>query len=209
MTVTAIKPQQKGRNRISLFLNGKFAFGMSASVLNEAGIRTGQSLSQSEVENLKKAEEHQRAMDRALQFISYRQRSEFEVSNRLKRYGYGDEMIKATLERLRNAGYVSDVSFARFWRENRLSFSSRSSRLMAQELTQKGIDSEIISTIVEGIDDESEAYRAGAKKAHTLNTADYHVFRRKMGAFLRRRGFDYDIIVPVVDKLWKEKTSED
>jgi regulatory protein len=208
-TVTAIKSQQKSRNRVSLFLDGKFTIGISISVLEKSGIHTGQSLSESEVENLKSTEQNQRAMDRALQYLSYRPRSEFEVRSRLRRYGYTDEVIATTLARLRNAGYVDDASFATGWKENRANFSSRSSRLVARELKQKGIDSEAIATTIGSIDDETEAYRAGQKKAHSLNNIDYHEFRRKLGAFLRRRGFDYEIIAPLVDKLWEEKSSED
>lgn len=209
MTVTAIKPQQKGNNRLSLFIDGKFTLGVSSAVLQKAGIHTGQSISQSEIENLRKAEQGQLAMNRALQYLSYRPRSEYEVKNRLQRYGYEDDIIATTLDRLRNSGYVDDVAFTTFWKENRSSFSSRSTRLIVQELKQKGIDSETIAETIADINDEAEAYRAGQKKAHSLSTVEKYEFRRKLGAFLRRRGFDYEVISPVVNRLWNEQNSED
>jgi len=209
MIITAIKPQRRGNKRASLFIDGKFALGVSSTVLQEAGIHAGLSVSQSEVDNLKKAEQGQHAMNRALQYLSYRPRSEYEVKNRLQRYGYEDDIIATTLDRLRNSGYVDDVAFTTFWKENRSSFSSRSTRLIAQELKQKGIDSETIAETIEDINDEAEAYRAGQKKAHSLSTMEKYEFRRKLGAFLRRRGFDYEVISPVVNRLWNEQNSED
>jgi len=208
MIITAIKPQRRGNKRASLFIDGKFALGVSSTVLQEAGIHAGLSVSQSEVDNLKKAEQGQHAMNRALQYLSYRPRSEYEVKTRLQRYGYEDDIIATTLDRLRNSGYVDDVAFTTFWKENRSSFSSRSARLIVQELKQKGIDSETIWESIADINDEAEAYRAGQKKAHSLGTVEKYEFRRKLGAFLRRWGFDYEVISSVVNRLWNEQNSE-
>ena len=207
--ITAIKPQKKRGNRVSLFLDGKFTMGLSVSVLEESGIRTGHYISQAQVDDLKRSDQGQRAKDRALKYLSYRPRSESEVKDRLKRYGYEDEIIDTTLDQLRKLGYVDDASFAQFWKENRSNFSSRGTRLLVQELRQKGIDPQIIDATITDIDNETEAYRAGYKKSRTLNTSDRYEFRKKLGAFLRRRGFDYDVISPVVEKLWNEKLSED
>ena len=146
----------------------------------------------------------QRAVDRALRYLSCRPRSESEVKGRLERYGYEDDIIARTLDRLRGSGLIDDASFAAFWKENRAGFSPRSSRLVTQELRQKGVSSEIIAEVVETLDNESEAYRAGYKKAHSLERADYYGFRRKLGAFLQRRGFDYEVIGVVVERLWRE-----
>jgi regulatory protein len=208
MLVTAIKPHKKGKNRLHLFLDGKLTLDLSPIVLEEAGVRAGQDLSSSEVERLKKADQNQRAMERARRYLVHRPRSEFEVRTSLERYGFENDVVTRTLDRLRRDGLVDDEAFAAFWKQNRMEFSSRSSRLMAQELKQKGIDPEIIEATIAGIDDEGEAYRAGLRKAHSLRTADFYEFRRKLGAFLHRRGFNYEAIGSIVDRLWQEKTSE-
>lgn len=206
--VTAIKPRKKGNNRVNLFLDGRFTLSLSASVLGEAGIQTGQSLSQFEVENLEKADLTQAAIERARRYISYRPRSESEVRARLERYGYGDDIVSRTLQSLRNSGLTDDAYFGMFWKENRANFRPCGSRLIVQELRRKGISSEVITEIAEGIDNDAEAYRAGYKKARLLLGADYQVFRRKLGAFLHRRGFDYEVIEFVVDRLWQEQEKE-
>ncbi|MBT9149069.1 MAG: Regulatory protein RecX [Dehalococcoidia bacterium] len=150
----------------------------------------------------------QRAVDRALRYLSYRPRSESEVRARLHRYGYEDDVIARTLDRLRGSGLIDDASFAAFWKENRASFTPRSSRLVAQELRQKGVSPEIIAQALETLDNEAEAYRAGYKKAHFLERADYYGFRKKLSAFLHRRGFDYEVIRLVVERLWQEKEGD-
>jgi regulatory protein len=77
-----------------------------------------------------------------------------------------------------------------------------------RELKQKGIDPEIIAEVTQEIDNETEAHRAGYKKALSLSGADYFDFRKKMSAFLYRRGFDYQVIKGTIELLWKEVKEE-
>lgn len=150
----------------------------------------------------------QRAFDRAQRFLNYRPRSEQEITSRLRRQGFTGEVIEATLQKLRRLELVDDASFAEFWKENRQTFRPRSKRLLTHELRQKGIDKELIASVTQEVDDADEAYRAGYRKAHSLKHADYYEFRRKLGAFLSRRGFTYEVVNSVVERVWKEKESE-
>jgi len=206
--ITAIRSHRKGEARLRLFLDGQPALDLSPEVLMESGVRSGQEISSRELENLRQAELCQRARARAQRYLATRPRSEFEVRTRLERYGYRPEVIAPVMEGLRSSGLIDDASFARFWKQNRISFNSRSSRLVAQELRGKGIDPEIISAVVAGIDDEVEAYRVGCQKMNSLTVADEHEFRRKLGGVLRRRGFDYGVINSTVEKLWNENKRE-
>ncbi len=208
MIVTDIKPQKRGKNRLNLFLDGEFAVGLSPGVFEKSGIHIGQDLSISEVETLKNAEQIQQAMEHARRYLASRPRSEMEVKIRLRRYGYEEDVIVRTIDRLRESGLVDDTAFAAFWKQNRMDFNPRSTHMVAQELKQKGISSEVIDATVEEIGDEEGAYRAGYKKAYSLSAASYYEFRQKLGAFLRRRGFDYEVIGATVDRLWQEKLSE-
>ena len=64
------------------------------------------------------------------------------------------------------------------------------------ELKQKGVAGDVIERVVENIDDEDNAYRAGIKKARNLSCEDYGQFRRRLGdhliascEFAQLRGF--------------------
>jgi len=58
--------------------------------------------------------------------------------------------------------------------------------------------------VLDGIDDEESAYRAAQKRGRTLAKEDYETFRRKLGAFLRRRGFSYEVVSRTTERLWQE-----
>jgi regulatory protein len=97
------------------------------------------------------------------------------------------------------------LAFAQFWKENRQSFSPRSRWLTRSELRQKGVADDIIEQVVANVDDEDSAYRAATAKAHSLHEADYQGFRRRLGEYLKRRGFNYGVINNTVKRLWQER----
>jgi regulatory protein len=109
------------------------------------------------------------------------------------------------LARLKERGLVDDIAFARFWRENRENFRPRSRRLIELELKQKGVDAETIAEATAGVDDEPSAYRAAQRKARSLAHLDHSSFRKHLGDFLKRRGFDYELVNRTIDRVWQER----
>jgi regulatory protein len=199
--ITAIRVQKKNKERVSIDLDGKFAFGLSRIVA--AWLRVGQNLSDAEIEKLHAQETNETAYLRALNLLSYRPRSSAEIRARLQKQDTADEVIEDVLARLQRTDLVNDRKFARIWVENRSEFSPRGRRALRVELRQKDISPEIIEEVLEKIDEPELAYRAGAKKARNLKNKDRQEFRRKLSAFLARRGFDYETIKPVLNQLWE------
>jgi len=163
------------------------------------------SLEPADVQRLLDHDGAQRAFDSALGFLSYRPRSEAEIRRNLERKRIPPERIDDALARLRRAGLVDDAAFARYWIENRDAFSPRGGRALRAELRTKGIgDEEARAALEDGRDEAAGAYAAGRRKARQLKGLDRRTFRQRLGAFLARRGFSYDSISQVVDRLYAE-----
>jgi regulatory protein len=204
MIITAIN-KQKYRQRVNVYVDGRFAFALGLTVAQEAGLYTGMAVSDADLHKLQDADVRQSAYDAALRLLAYRPRSEKELRLRLARRGYAPPLVDETLARLRRLGYVDDEAFARFWTESRDSSSPRSRRLLRSELLQKGVKADTASEAVVDLSDEEAAYRAAAKRLRTVQDVDYPAFRRRLGDFLLRRGFSYDVIRRTVDRCWVEK----
>ena len=71
--ITALRIQKKNRRRVSIFLDGRYAFGVQASVA--ARLSVGQTLSAEEIEQLQERDEIEVTHERALNYLSYRPRS--------------------------------------------------------------------------------------------------------------------------------------
>jgi len=205
--VTAIETQKTKKGRVNLFLDGAFAFSLSIPVASMAGLREGQELTSKEVEELKNDDLLHRSLNSALRFLGPRPRSETEVRNRLRRQGFEAHTIQQVIAKLKEQKLIDDADFARFWRENRENFRPRSRRFIEFELRQKGVDAETATEVTEGLDDELNAYRAAQRKTATLAGLDYHNFRNRLSAFLKQRGFSYEVINRIINRVWQEQTN--
>ena len=205
--ITAIHAGTGRRKRVNIHLNGKFALSLEAEAAAKARLKTGQELSESQIETLTRTDKYQRCLNAALQYLSYRPRSESEMRERLKRRCFDGDIIETAISKLKEQELVDDTAFARFWKDNRQSFSPRSQWLIKLELSQKGITNDIIDKVISQTDDDDSAYQAALGKARSLSSPDREDFRRRLGSYLKRRGFNYQVINHTVERLWQERGS--
>ena len=152
--------------------------------------------------DIDRPEPFQRCLNAATHYLSYRPRSEAELRERLYRRHFEDSITQAVISRLKEQGLIDDMTFARFWKENRQTFRPQSQRLTRLELDQKGVSHEIIDEVAGTIDDDESAYQAATVKAHKLAETDYQSFRRRLGDHLKRRGFSYEVISHAINRVW-------
>jgi regulatory protein len=211
MRITALEPQVKNPERINLYVDGRFLQGVNATIVLQLGLKLGQELSPDQLERLFSEEAEQQAVDRALNYLSFRPRSREEVRRYLRRKETPPEIIEAALARLDRLDFVNDRTFAEFWIGTREQFSPRGSRALKNELRMKGVERDMVDELVKDELDEERALRAGRKKAMSLvniPTMDYATFRNRLGSFLQRRGFGYEVATKTVRALWKELKEE-
>jgi len=168
----------------------------------------GQALSDDDIARLRRQDDVERAHERALNFLSYRPRSEAEVRRNLRKKDVTDEAIEAEVERLTRAGMLDDREFARYWVENRLQFNPRGARALGHELREKGVPVSIIDDTLAGFDEEPAARKAAEAGARRLAHLEPTAFRRRLGAYLARRGFSYAVISPLVEEMLDAARSE-
>lgn len=200
--ITAIRSGKGRRKRVRLYLDGKPALSLDGEMAVNEGLKVGQELSGEQIEALTRVDLSQRCLNAAIHFLSYRPRSEHEVRQRLHRRGFDSTNIENTVAKLKEQGLIDDQAFARFWKDNRDSFSPRGKYLIRLELKQKGVSGDIIGGM-DATDDSTNAYRAAVEKARRLSRSDYQSFRRKLGEYLRRRGFGYELINRTIEQIWQ------
>lgn len=206
--ITALKAQKKNPNRINVYLDGEFAFGLARIVA--AWLRIGQKLSEEDIARLKQQDTLEVAYQRGLLILSYRPRSIAEVQKKLSEQGFEPTVVDASIQRMKENGFLGDEQFARDWVENRATFRPRSKRMLAMELRQKGVAEEAIQqALSETQDEESLAYQSAVQYARKIAGKDWETFRKRLGAYLLRRGFSYGTIAPILRQVWDETQSSD
>jgi regulatory protein len=201
--ITAIEVQKKNPNRVSIYLDEQFAFGLSRIVA--AWLNVGQELSEEKVAALQAEDAREVAIQKALRFLGYRARSMHEVRENLQKHDIPEAVIEMTLKRLQESGLLNDQEFAQAWVENRNTFRPRSRRALSLELRRKGLDEEVIEqTLAQTVDETSLAREAARKYLRKVERLEWPEFRNKLGGFLGRRGFSYVVVAPVLREMWAE-----
>ena len=194
--ITALEPQKRSRDRVNVYLDDVFAFGLAALIA--ANLRVGMTLTDDKIAALRLADEVERAHEEALNYLSYRPRSEAELQSHLLKSDFAEATVADVLDRLREVGLVDDDAFARYWVENRARFRPRGKRMLVQELRQKDIASSVIETTLTQYDEVAAAQQVAAEQARRLAHLPPDLFRRRLWDRLMRRGFSPDIIQEVL-----------
>src|SRR3954447_931193 len=234
--ITALRPDPSDPDKVNLFIDGKHITTVTLDVAAAERLTVGQQCPPERLERLHQAEEIQQVYESAIRFLSYRPRSEREVELRLRKKAYTPEQIATVIDRLRKRGYLDDMEFARFWVGNRMSFSPRGPRLLRSELRQKGVSQQIVDAILaeqseaqtEAAQEAEEvaaiwgtssdepapgtdlanALNLAQKKWRTYSSLDPQIARRRLTAFLARRGYNYDTIDSTLRRLLKPDEDE-
>jgi len=202
-TITALVVQQKNKDRVNVYLDGQFAFGLAA--IEAIRLKRGQTLSEADIARLQAADDVEKAREKALRFLGNRPRSEWEVRQNLLKAGYGDEIVDRVLERLRGVGLVDDAAFARYWIDNRAQFRPRGALALRQELRRKGVERDVIDAALaeEAHVDENAAQRAAIAKADRYRQLPWPQFSQKLNAYLLRQGFNYETARAATQAAWE------
>ena len=204
--ITRTSALRRARGRLAVEIDGRGGLTLAEDVLMRSGLGVGDTLDETTLEDLLAADEVARATDAALAFLAYRPRAEKEVRDRLRRGGFAPETIDQVVVKLYEWRYLDDTDFARRWVEGRTASQPRGRRLLQQELRQKGIAAETARETLDeaGLDEAAAAAELARRRLPSYAGEDPIVVRRRLGSYLARRGFGYDVARAAIDRVLGE-----
>ena len=205
--VTALKVQKRRRDRVSVFLDVEYAFGLQNILAAELAV--GEELTDQQIAALQRRDTAERAYENSLHYLSYRPRSEEEMRRYLQRREVDEETTGEVLDRLRRAKLTDDQAFAQFWVENRETFRPRGRWALRTELRRKGIPARVIEGVLDDVDEDRSARNAAERVAERFAQLDEHTFRRRLLGYLQRRGFGYEVSRRVADHFWSQVSGQE
>ena len=189
MRITDIKQQVKNKDRYSVYVDGDYAFSLSADELVAQKIASNQEITKEQLETLIKTAVEDKAYQAAIDLIARRPRSIWEMQQYLARKQYDQPIITKILNKLISRGLLNDKAFAEAWVQNRQLLKPTSRRKLQQELQQKNISKSIISEVLADYEDaEQNALKALVEKKRPLPR---YQDQSKLMAYLVRQGFSY------------------
>ena len=205
-TVTQISEHPRKPGRYIVEVDGRDFAVVNLDAITETKTKIGVVIDDARAAQLREAGEVVATYDRALNLLAFRARSSRELSRRLKEKGASAECIEQVITKLRDAGLVDDADFARQVARSKVS-GGASKRRVQQELFKRGVERDVADEAVtevladENVDMVAVAERVARKRLPSLASADPQSRRRRLYAFLARRGHDSETIRTVMDRV--------
>ncbi len=198
-TVTALVIQKKNKDRINIFIDDNFSFGLTLNAT--LALKKGQYLSDEDILVLKHTDATEQAYQKTLHFLSFRARSRWEVEDYLRKKAVDEAIIEQVVARLFRQHYLDDAAFGQQWVASRNRSKPKGKRALRYELRQKGLANTDIEHAIANVDEEALAWQAVQKKYSRWKSLDKQTRRQKLTAYLARRGFNFDAISTVIAKV--------
>lgn len=206
-TITKLEVQKRDKDRVSVYLDGEYAF--SVSMLAAARLQREQVLSADDIAELQREGDAHLAYQRAVRYLGYRPRSTAEIERYLAGKGHSSEAIADVIARLERQDYLDDTAFAKFWVQNREQFRPRGRKALAYELRQKGVGREAIDAALQDFGEEDAAWDAVSGKMAQWSDLEEYEFKQRIMGLLSRRGFAYDVCRETAERAWLEASRAD
>ncbi|HEY5600747.1 MAG TPA: RecX family transcriptional regulator [Patescibacteria group bacterium] len=217
--ISAIEPQKRKKDRLNIYIDGQFGFGIDVASAKQQKLEVGQNLTGEKLNEIILESQVGKLLDKVYRFLSYRGRSEKEIKNYLKEkiakesglkfreISDNTPVLKAVLKKLKKMNLVNDVEFAKNWKDSRTKYDSKSERVVRGELFKKGIDKELIETLFEEepINELKLAQKALQKRISRFEKLPPKEKKQKIFRYLASKGFNFDTISSVIDTYLKRE----
>ena len=213
-TITRLESQVHNDDRVSVFLDGEFAFGVHEDLVVKHDLREGTTLTPKEISDIEVDEEYVGAKQKALDYLAHKPRTEQEVRRKLRQRDVSLPVIDDVIARLYELEYLDDEAYAHDYAHNRFSSKKYGPVRIRRELEKRGVDRHLAETAVDELFAEADATAAAWTHAEKRwprleGEDDPRRRRQKMYRYLRRRGFTSDTIRPILDELDRNETRND
>lgn len=200
--VTSIE-LQKSKKRVNIYIDGKFEFGLDLENLIKFNLKVNQELTDGQINIIKDKSERTKAFNKVLNYATIRPRSEKEIKDYLKRKKIDDLIHLYIIKKLTKLKLLDDLEFAKWWIEQRQSFSPKSKRVLTNELRIKGIESGIIIDVLADteIDEVKIARDLIESKSYKWERYEENERKQKITQYLVGKGFSWEVIKSVMSGL--------
>lgn len=147
-------------------------------------------------------ENQKRAFSKALDYLTLKDYTAFEIKNKLQKKGYSSDIIETTLEKLFSYNFLNDEKYANNYLNYAQKYKKQGKNKILFDLKQKGISNSILSNLDFDLEDQiNMALKLGEKKLKTLNIEDKIKTKEKLLRYLLSKGYPHNVCFKVVSIL--------
>lgn len=185
------------------------AIACAEDLLYKYKITRGKQLAKKEIDELINEQKTIEIKKIAINFISYKPRTEYQVKQKLRRVGYNSDDAEFAVHFLKEFGYLDDRAYAINFANEFLIRKPSGAKRLRQELIKRGIGKEIIDYVCNISFDEDTTYtmalQSAKKKLKAIAYKSQEKQKNSLIQYLQRQGFDWDTIKKIIEELIEKK----
>jgi len=206
MNITRIV--KKGKSDVTIHLDNDSTLFLTVEVFLKSGLKKGDDISGDRFSLLIEQNKLYHIKQRAFRLLGRRQHSISELKRKLWNKEYEQKLIDEVIEDLKKNGYMDDKEFIREFVAEKIKSKNWSIKKIKAELFKRGVASKLIDEMLLGhfIESDFESAIKLAKKKYEIllkRNLESKELRNKLSTYLFSKGFDYDLIKNVCNKLLK------
>lgn len=210
--ITKIGRQKRNQERYNIYLNEKYAFAVDEGTLIKFELQKGKVLEQIEIDEIQYEDEIAKAFNKALNFLSYQMRSEYEVKQKLLQLGHGEAVIQEAIHKLNRLGFLNDESYSKALLETRKRTAKKGPAAIRQDLMKKGIAKDLQQQVLTTFGHEEQvkiALELAEKAVRANHNKTPAQVKQKIQEVLLRKGYSYTIVSEVLEQITLEREEDE
>ena len=212
-TITAIQPDPGRPETVHVWVSGRRFCTVPLEAVRERNLTVGTAIDHDVAEHLGRAADREAAFRTALRALERRPFAMADLARRLVRKGHPPPAVDAAIERLAELELLDDAGYAAQYIESHSARGRGPVRLRA-DLRRKGVESAIIERALvkrfpPGTDLRAQPLALARKRAAQLGHLPRATKRRRLLAYLARRGFRGWEVLDVVDETLRGEATPD
>ena len=178
---------------------------LNYNIFEKYKVSVDMDFSENEILEMKYFSDIERAKSRAMNYISGKLKTKYEVRLKLKENGFAEDVIDEVLDILENEEYLNDRVYCEIFIEDKKKLNGYGKNKIKSLLIQKGISKNIFEDFLNEFEYDEEfdnALKMGIKKLELLSNEEDN-FKKKQNIinYLTYRGFGFDVINDVLKEI--------
>lgn len=201
--ITKIEAQKKNTDRVNIYINDEFFMSVFTELVYTFNLKKGMEIDKDSLKSLLDDDMYIKAKNKALNILSKADQSEKKIREKLSS-DFEDSTIDKVLTFLKDNKFIDDNLLAQKIVNTNVNLNKCGKNKIKQNLYNKGIDLESISEAISNIDSDTEFENAmylAKKRYDRIKNDDKRKIYQKLSQHLAYKGFSYDIIKSVLNKL--------
>ena len=205
--ISRIETQKRNKQRVNVYIDEEYAFSCEIETVVKNNLKQGAQVDASKLKHMVQQDNYLKCKRDALKIIERGAKSEKQMIDKLMAKGYDDSVIPRTLDFMKDYGFIDDEKLSKSYVSQK-STSIGKNKIKAF-LYNKGISEDIIRRCIDDVDiemEETTAFNLALKKYNVLvkTEKDNNILYKKLGDYLVRKGYSYDICRSVLKNVLRE-----